>query len=96
MTVGVVNVMFIVLMVLTTFSMMTWVVVTVCRICLPETPPPLDEPVEEAGKRYVGTHEIYLTLRRKARCMHETYSYAGGYSEGLPREWQDDLVFRRN
>ena len=92
---------FIILAVLLSFSMLTWTFVTACRILFPEEPLPLEQDpavrrarVAAAGARLpVGTREIREDQRRRVQAR---YTFATGISDGLPPCWQEDLRLRRN
>lgn len=90
------------------FFMLTWVVVTACRILRPEKPLPLDRrrrviahrraPVREAS-RPVSVRDI-REEQRIHRLQEEAtglcYQYDHGISIGVPTAWIEDLRARRN
>ncbi len=85
--------------------LLTWAVVTACRLLAPERPQPFErDPVavrQQAAARGehvpVGVREIRedqrLVYGEHARAR---YHYAGGASAGLPPIWMEDLWRRRN
>ena len=87
------------------FFMLTWVVVTACRIFYPEKPL-LIERSEAAVRRRVtrkgasvpvGVREIREDQRNyQRRSPQESYHYEHGDSEGLPLCWYEELHHRRN
>ena len=89
------------------FFLLTWGVVTACRICFPEQPLPFEKDAcalrwkaTAAGQHVpVGLREIREDQRRghHARSRRGTYYYDGGYvSAGIPSTWLNDLRQRRN
>lgn len=87
------------------FFMLTWAVVTVCRLVFPEEPVPAEhDPVlvrQEAALQGayvpVGAREIREDRRYHLRAYPPApYRYVHGVSEGLPEIWAEDLWRRRN
>lgn len=85
--------------------MLTWVVVTACRIFFPEKPQLVGhEGVffrEKAARKGVsipvGAREIKEDQRHVMRSGNEVnYHYLQGDSEGLPVSWYEELHNRRN
>jgi hypothetical protein len=87
------------------FFMLTWVVVTACRIFFPEKPLLIDRDAaimrrratEDGASVPVGIREI----REDQRFLNHqgapsTYHFAHGDSEGLPLSWFEELRDRRN
>lgn len=87
------------------FFMLTWVVVTACRIFFPEKPYIVKRDYSVLRRRAaregmtvpVGAREIREDQRYLFRHSPETtYHYSDGDSEGLPASWFDELHQRRN
>ena len=87
------------------FFMLTWVVVTACRIFFPEKPQLMERDFSVINRRAaregmsvpVGAREISEDQRYLYRHSPETaYHYAHGDSEGLPINWFEELQNRRN
>ncbi len=87
------------------FFMLTWVVVTACRIFFPEKPEVTEhtasimrrQAAQEGVSIPVGVREIREDQRH--HLIHgsdSSYSYSHGDSEGLPISWFEDLEDRRN
>ena len=87
------------------FFMLTWVVITACRLFFP-TPPPVigQDPGElrriatrEGYSVPVGIREIREDQRFLSNQSQEVfYHYEYGDSEGLPLSWYEELINRRN
>ena len=87
------------------FFMMTWVVVTACKLFFPSDEA---EAVEDPGKiRHYATREGYSIpvgvreIREDQRYFTDhvrqgEYHYEYGDSEGLPVTWYEELMNRRN
>lgn len=87
------------------FFMLTWAIVTACRLLFPEQPlPPERDPVvirkhaaSEGVSVPVGVREIREDQRHQRQTVPPTpYIYAYGSSDGFPDSWQEDLWRRRN
>ena len=87
------------------FFMLTWVVVTACRIFFPEKPQVVERSAtmmrrrasEEGVSIPVGVREIREDQRHQfIQSTDSSYFYAHGDSEGLPLSWFEDLHDRRN
>ncbi len=87
------------------FFMLTWVVVTACRIFFPEKPQVVEHTasimrqraLEEGISIPVGVREIREDQRHQfIQRSDSSYYYAHGDSEGLPLSWFEDLHDRRN
>ncbi len=87
------------------FFMLTWVVVTACRIFFPEKPLLVDRDAalfrrhatQEGASIPVGIREIREDQRYLNHdAPQSTYHFAHGDSEGLPLCWFEDLHGRRN
>lgn len=87
------------------FFMLTWVVVTVLRICFPEKLQTRDywffcaTPILAMRANRVmpvGVRDIREEQRRSLQKQPGGYVYDEGDSEGLPECWQQDLWTRRN
>lgn len=87
------------------FCMLTWVVATIYRLYFPETSigsaparivrlPPRLRPTNMAEA--VGVREIKENQRRQFGSSVARYSYANGFSNGVPNDWVDDVWRRRN
>ena len=87
------------------FFMLTWVVVTACRIFFPEKPPAVEQDFSvlrrmaqrkglnvPVGAREIREEQQYLFKQSP----ETTYHYAHGDSEGLPVNWFEELHHRRN
>jgi len=82
------------------FFMLTWVIVTVYRICFPEEPlsfeqdPLLVRHQAHAGAGVlVGARDIHQDQQRRP---YKAAAYTYGNSDGLPEVWVADLWQRRN
>ncbi|MEZ4702462.1 MAG: hypothetical protein R2834_19170 [Rhodothermales bacterium] len=87
------------------FFMLTWVVVTACRIFFPEKPLLVDRDAamirrhatREGESIPVGIREIREDQRYlNHQGAQSTYHFSHGDSEGLPLSWFEDLHDRRN
>lgn len=87
------------------FFMLTWVVVTACRIFFPEKPQLVEhegvflreKAAREGVSIPVGAREIREDQRHGMRSGEEAnYHYLQGDSEGLPVSWFEELQNRRN
>jgi hypothetical protein len=87
------------------FFMLTWVVVTACRIFFPEKPQVIErdgvllrqQASDEGISIPVGAREIKEDQRHLFRSIAEAnYHYERGDSEGLPVSWFEELHNRRN
>lgn len=89
----------------TAFCMLTWVIATVYRLYVPETPAvaepdrivqlaPSLKPINMAVA--VGAREIKENQRRRFSASPTQYSFSNGLSTGLPHDWVDDVWRRRN
>lgn len=87
------------------FFMLTWVVVTACRIFFPEKPQVIErnasvlrrQSADEGVSVPVGVREIREDQRHQFIQHSEiSYYYSHGDSEGLPLSWFEDLHDRRN
>ena len=87
------------------FFMLTWVVVTACRVFFPEKPAFAESDVAYMRRRAtdegvsipVGAREIREDQRYSHTDLHHpTYHYDDGGSEGLPLSWFEELHNRRN
>lgn len=87
------------------FFMLTWVVVTACRIFFPEKPLLVERDAtlmrrhatREGGSVPVGIREIRADQRfLQENAAHSSYHFSQGDSEGLPLSWFEDLNERRN
>lgn len=87
------------------FFMMTWFVVTACKIFMPSNLPTQKPDPGQRRRRAtregysvpVGAREIREDQRFLSNRLNDaTYHYEHGDSEGLPLTWFEELVNRRN
>ena len=87
------------------FFMLTWVVITACKLFVPSKPPVIEHDPGELRRTAtsegysipVGAREIREDQRYISNQTQEvTYHYEYGDSEGLPTLWYEELIHRRN
>ena len=87
------------------FFMLTWVVVTACRIFFPEKQVLVEKDAASIRRKAtqkgisipVGAREIREDQRHfESPLTKNAYHFTGGDSEGLPVSWYEELNNRRN